>query len=194
VISKDGTLAFDNCKVELSYSSSDFNTGFIEGSDEANMVFGSYWGPGKALWGVWNRTINTGTNTAELTGISPNWLGKDITFAKDISSLDGTLGVAAGFDNGIPAAFYMSNCRPNPSSGPMEFRFGLPDGRKVELSIYNLLGQRVVSLANNDFPAGHHRVKWNGRDQGGKKVAAGVYLYRLTAGTDRVQNKLVVVR
>jgi flagellar hook assembly protein FlgD len=51
----------------------------------------------------------------------------------------------------------------------------------VKVSIYNMLGQRVVELANDVQPAGSHQVVWDARNSLRQHVASGVYFYRLEA-------------
>jgi hypothetical protein len=68
---------------------------------------------------------------------------------------------------------------PNPFNPSTMISFALPEAGKVTLAIYSVTGQIVRELANGDMPAGRHAFSWNGRDQSGHGVAAGLYLYRL---------------
>jgi hypothetical protein len=68
---------------------------------------------------------------------------------------------------------------PNPFNPSTEIAFALPEAGKVTLSIYALTGQLVATLVDGELPAGHHQLSWNGRNQFGTTVAAGVYLYRI---------------
>jgi flagellar hook assembly protein FlgD len=51
----------------------------------------------------------------------------------------------------------------------------------VRLQVYDLIGRRVRSLLDESKSVGYYRVLWNGRDEGGKEVASGVYVYGFTA-------------
>jgi cytoskeletal protein CcmA (bactofilin family) len=68
---------------------------------------------------------------------------------------------------------------PNPFNPSTEIAFALPEAGKVTLNIYALTGQLVATLVDGELPAGHHQLSWNGRNQSGAAVAAGVYLYRI---------------
>jgi|GEM_PF-5573889 len=68
---------------------------------------------------------------------------------------------------------------PNPSAGPTKFRYGLPLGGAVRLSLYDVSGREVVTLAGGDRPAGWHLCLWNGRDRNGRPLPRGVYIVRL---------------
>ena len=73
-------------------------------------------------------------------------------------------------------------------------RFALPDAEHVSLEVYNLLGQRVVTLVDEQMSAGTHTVIWNGIDAGGRQVATGVYFYRISAGEYNDVKKMILIK
>lgn len=78
---------------------------------------------------------------------------------------------------------------PNPSTGPVAIRFGLPAEETVSLAVYNVLGQKVAQLREGvSMESGYHTITWDG------KVGSGVYFVRLEAGSFRSSQKLVRVR
>lgn len=81
---------------------------------------------------------------------------------------------------------------PNPFGGATTIRFALPAAGPVDLAVYDLAGRLVRRLARGEHAAGEHFVTWNGADEGGRHVAAGVYFYRLTA-TGRTSTKTMVL-
>jgi subtilisin-like proprotein convertase family protein len=68
---------------------------------------------------------------------------------------------------------------PNPFNPSTMISFALPEAGKVTVSIFNATGQLVRQLVDHEMPAGRQILRWNARDQSGKLVAAGVYLYRI---------------
>ena len=64
----------------------------------------------------------------------------------------------------------------------------------VTLKIYNILGQEVRTLVDKKQYPGHYEVRWNGKDEQGKELTSGVYLYQLDVGGYRVTKKLVFLR
>jgi hypothetical protein len=68
--------------------------------------------------------------------------------------------------------------------------------RHVDLSVYDVTGRRVRNLISGRLPTGRsHTVRWDGRDQRGIPVAAGVYFYRLDLGVEKpLHRKMVVIR
>lgn len=83
---------------------------------------------------------------------------------------------------------------PNPFNPETTIRFSLPQSQPVDLAIYDLAGQTVATLARTDYPAGYHTLNWDGRDQQGRAVASGVYLYRLSTPTTTQTRKLLLLR
>ncbi|MDZ7362597.1 MAG: T9SS type A sorting domain-containing protein [candidate division KSB1 bacterium] len=83
---------------------------------------------------------------------------------------------------------------PNPFNPETTIEFTLPAVAPVTLRIYNLNGQLIRTLLNESRPAGRHPVSWDGRDDAGRDVASGVYLYRLHAGQFMQQKTMTLAR
>lgn len=94
-----------------------------------------------------------------------------------------------------PQAFALDPNYPNPFNSGTVIRFALPQSQHVELALYNLTGQQVAILAEGQRQAGAYAIHWDGRDDGGRPLASGVYLYRLRAGDGQaVTRKLLLLR
>jgi len=72
--------------------------------------------------------------------------------------------------------------------------FAIPKKEHVNLMVYNVAGQRVKTLIDNEISPGSYTVNWNGRDKDGRRLAAGVYFYRIEAGKYISARKLVLLR
>ncbi len=83
---------------------------------------------------------------------------------------------------------------PNPFNPHVTIPFELTEPQRVELSIYNLTGRKVTTLADRWYPAGAHRVVWDGRDEVGLRLPSGFYFVRLKAGEVRETGKIVLLR
>lgn len=84
---------------------------------------------------------------------------------------------------------------PNPFTTRTEIRFSLPTSGAVTLNIYNAAGHFVRSLSRAEtMIGGAHSVYWDGRDQQGQRVAAGVYYYQLRLGERTETRRLTLVR
>ncbi|MDZ7266904.1 MAG: T9SS type A sorting domain-containing protein [candidate division KSB1 bacterium] len=100
----------------------------------------------------------------------------------------------------LPAAFSLDQSHPNPfpllqAATPAQttIRYALPQAGMVTIRVYNLLGQVVRTLRQEPQKAGYHSLQWDGRDDHGRLVARGVYLYRMQAGAFRAVRKLLVM-
>ena len=85
----------------------------------------------------------------------------------------------AGETDALPRRFELFQNYPNPFNPATTIPYQLPGTDQVRLEIFNLLGQRVATLLDEEQPAGRHAAVWNGTDGAGRPVASGIYLYRL---------------
>ncbi|MGH7457383.1 MAG: T9SS type A sorting domain-containing protein, partial [bacterium] len=84
---------------------------------------------------------------------------------------------------------------PNPFNPATTIRYGLPKAERVTLKIYNLLGEEVVTLMNDELQAaGYHVAIWDGRNKLGEVVGSGVYIYRFRAGSFTSIQKMALVK
>ena len=83
---------------------------------------------------------------------------------------------------------------PNPFNSSTTIQFDLARSGEVELAVYNLAGQKVLTLAHGQRKAGAHTLHWDGRSDEGRDLASGVYVYRLQAGDQVDTRKLVLVQ
>ncbi len=70
---------------------------------------------------------------------------------------------------------------PNPFNSFTKIAFQLPDNSRVKLEIFNILGQRVITLIDGNLPAGKFQIEWDGKDPLGKELPTGIYIYQLNA-------------
>jgi len=83
---------------------------------------------------------------------------------------------------------------PNPFNPETMIQYQLPKQAEVRLEIYNVLGELVRTLVNEKQPPRYYTVRWNGKDEHGRPVASGVYLYSLRAGEFVQVRKMMLIR
>ncbi len=81
----------------------------------------------------------------------------------------------------VPEEFTISQNYPNPFNASTTIKYSLPQDARVQIAVYNLLGQKVKTLADRDVKAGYHFVKWNSRNENNKEVSSGMYFYVIQA-------------
>ncbi len=83
---------------------------------------------------------------------------------------------------------------PNPFNQTTSIGLSLAERGDVHLAVYDVSGRRVATVVNGVRDAGEHNFEWNGTDDAGNRVGAGVYFYRLQAGKQTLTKKLVLMR
>jgi len=94
----------------------------------------------------------------------------------------------------LPLVYELGPAIPNPSKGQTTFRYALPKESRVNMTFYNVAGQVVKELNQGKQKAGYYSIKWDGKSNLGHRVGAGVYFYRLQAGSWAKTRKMVVIR
>ncbi len=79
------------------------------------------------------------------------------------------------------ASYKLFQNYPNPFNPTTNIKFALPEVSIVTVEVYNLLGQKVKTMINEERPAGYHIIEWDGRNKYDQSVGSGVYLFRISA-------------
>lgn len=93
-----------------------------------------------------------------------------------------------------PRVLWLGPAAPNPTAGLSRIAFGLPDPMRARLQIFDAKGRHVRDLINGPLEAGVHAVVWDGRAADGLPAGSGLFLYRLTAGEEVREGRLLLSR
>ena len=169
-----------------------------------------------AVWenGEWFTEIKRALNTGDADGNDVTFEGtKDYQFG--IALMDNAGGSAhyttAGLvvtmtmpvitsvedyadNSSIPKTFALNQNYPNPFNPATTVSYQLPKNENVVLDIYNITGQLIKSLVNEPKNAGNYRIQWNGTNESGQRVATGIYIYHLKAGSYEKTRKMVLLK
>lgn len=94
----------------------------------------------------------------------------------------------------LPNRYDLQQNYPNPFNPETTIRYLLPTAGQVEITIYNTLGETVRTLVSGQKPAGEHQAKWDGRNDAGRHVASGLYVYSLRVGQFIQTRKMLLMR
>jgi M6 family metalloprotease-like protein len=97
----------------------------------------------------------------------------------------------------VPKSIELFQNYPNPFNPTTHIRFTVNRGKSpihTSLKIYNICGQLVKTLLDEDKPGGDYDLLWNGRDEGGKTVSSGIYFYKLSVGSSSEVKKMVLLK
>lgn len=83
---------------------------------------------------------------------------------------------------------------PNPFNPTTTISFSLPSEMACNLDIYNIRGQRVKTLLNDNMSSGKHHIVWDGKDNSGNIVSSGIYFYRLSTPATTLTSKMLLMK
>lgn len=101
----------------------------------------------------------------------------------------------------IPNGFELSQNYPNPFNPTTTISYTIHSNERVgqkvpstNLSVFNILGQKVITLVDEIQSPGTYQIEWDGSDSNGKKVSSGIYFYRLTKGENAISKKMTLLK
>jgi hypothetical protein len=97
-------------------------------------------------------------------------------------------------EGAVPKVFALFQNYPNPFNPITQIKFYIPKRSRVELSVYNILGQKVKNLVNEEMEAGNYIATWNGKDEKGFDVSSGIYFYKLNSKDYSETKKMLLIR
>ena len=95
---------------------------------------------------------------------------------------------------GAPAEFALLGASPNPFHNATSVRFGVPYRAHVKVEVFNVMGRKVKTLVDGELEPGYHVVRWDGTSESGRRVASGIYIFRMTAPDYEGRLKTVYLR
>ncbi len=93
-----------------------------------------------------------------------------------------------------PSAFQLQQNFPNPFNPETTIHFTVPKTSRVSVRVYNMLGQEIALLADAQYAAGRHTLKWDGRNNKGTAVQSGVYIYQLETSGLVLSKKMILLK
>ncbi len=94
----------------------------------------------------------------------------------------------------VPEQYKLSQNYPNPFNPETKIEFNIAKEGYVKVVVYNILGQKIRTLLNQDFKAGSYSVTWNGKDDFGRQVSTGAYLYSLETESFKSTKKMILMK
>ncbi len=131
------------------------------------------------------------TGTYEIT-----FYVEDICGVMDSTKLmfDIITGITTDQTAGIPDAYFLTQNYPNPFNPTTQIQFGLSKSSYVTLEVFNVLGQKIKTLADGQMSPNSYIVEWNGTNDNGAKVASGIYMYKLITDDYTETKKMMMLK
>jgi hypothetical protein len=162
-----------NASLRLHYDESELN-----GLNETGLSIFKSADASENSWTSFGGTTNTDDNFVEVTGIN------ELSFW----TIAGTV-VSVEDVEGIPSEYKLSQNYPNPFNPETIIRFDVPRSSFVNISIYNLIGQKVATVVNNVLEAGYHQITFDASE-----LSTGVYIYKLTSDNSSFSKKMIYLK
>ena len=86
------------------------------------------------------------------------------------------------------------SCYPNPFNPTTQIRYNLSEYQFVSIVIYDITGSKIRSLVNSKQPAGNHIIRWDAKDDIGKNISSGIYIYSIQIGEYRSTKNIVFLK
>jgi len=112
------------------------------------------------------------------------------TLRFQITGSEGTLQqkeILIGYE--LPTEYVLEQNYPNPFNPSTTIRFAIPEAGRYTIKVYNILGQEVVTLLNEELNAGVHNVKFNASN-----IASGMYIYKLSGEKVNISKKMILMK
>ncbi len=94
----------------------------------------------------------------------------------------------------VPTSFALYQNYPNPFNPTTSIKFAVPTQTNVTVSVYDLNGQLVATLMNEEKGAGYYTVSWNSKNKYGSSVSSGIYFYSIKAGNFSQTMKMLLLK
>ena len=117
----------------------------------------------------------------------PGWAGQ---YCIDVNGPD----AADGDNPAVPASYGLDQNYPNPFNPNTVIKYSLERKGLVNISIFNILGQKVKTLIDEEQEASAYEAVWHGDDESGAQVASGIYFYKMVSGDYVETHKMVLMR
>jgi len=134
------------------------------------------------------------TFEADLAGEGTQTIAFDYTLWDTQGEPTESGSVSLSVENLMPMTYSLHQNYPNPFNPTTTIRYELPTASKVQLRIYNLRGQEVIRLVDEDQTPGYRQAIWTGRDRTGRSVSSGIYIARLVAPGFAKSVKMVLLK
>jgi hypothetical protein len=89
----------------------------------------------------------------------------------------------------VPTEFLLSQNFPNPFNPSTKIKYSIPQSSKVVIKVFDILGNEIETLVNEEKPAGTYEVTWSAAN-----LSSGVYLYQLMAGSYNETKKMLLMK
>ncbi len=96
--------------------------------------------------------------------------------------------------SGMPFQFKLHQNYPNPFNPRTDIQYSIPEMSRVSITVFNVLGERIKTLVNEEKRLGSYFVSWDGTNEQQIPVQSGIYFYTITAGKFKETRKMMLLK
>ncbi|MCK5330866.1 MAG: metallophosphoesterase [Candidatus Marinimicrobia bacterium] len=190
---------FETYGVDIVFNGHDHNYERSLVNDVYYIVTGGGGAPlravGSSSWTIYSEsTLHCNNITIEDSLLTLAAIKPDGTIFDSFSIDKGTVNVTEDVNRGLLSSFQLHQNFPNPFNPLTTIRYQLLQDSHVTLAVYDIPGRKIRILVDREMTAGDHRILWDAKNNTGKSVASGVYIYQLKVGDFRTVKKMVLLR
>ena len=90
--------------------------------------------------------------------------------------------------------FSLEQNYPNPFNPSTKFKISVPEKSSIEVTVFDISGRRIKTLYNGEAEQGSYFISWDGRDESGKKVPSGVYIYNMKTAQFQQSKRMFMLK
>lgn len=94
----------------------------------------------------------------------------------------------------LPSQYILKQNYPNPFNPSTIIEFTIPTRGRVNITVYNILGEKVSTLTDGVYESGHYTIDWDGSDNGGISMPSGIYFYKMTVEGKQLSRKMLLIK
>jgi hypothetical protein len=178
-----GAVVWEGCNTAITVWGDDSQTEKVDGFKAGDTMYFYIWQKSK--------DIEYHATPVYKSGNPPLYNANGFTVLEDLYV---TVSDIESMNVNIPTNFTLERNFPNPFNPETSIKFQIPKQSFVILKVYNMLGQEIRTLVNEQKQQGFYSVRWDGRNEFGFKVPSGVYIYRLQAGESVACKRMTLMK
>ena len=102
--------------------------------------------------------------------------------------------ILSTLENNFESAVSLGRNFPNPFNSSTEISFSVQNKTFIQLSIYDIVGNKIIDLVQQNYQPGQHRVRWDGLNQNGKEVSSGMYIYTIVSDQSKSSLPMILIK
>ena len=102
--------------------------------------------------------------------------------------------ILSTLENNFESAVSLGRNFPNPFNSSTEISFSVQNKTFIQLSVYDIVGNKIIDLVQQNYQPGQHRVRWDGLNQNGKEVSSGMYIYTIVSDQSKSSLPMILIK